>query len=217
MNLWTESRAFLGQFRSQYFTTGSVLPSSRALGRALTRYIRRSRPPRRILEVGPGTGAVTRVLVDCLRPGDRLDIVEINQAFVEVVERRFAEEPAFRKARDLCRVFHRPLQEMPGQAEYDFMVSGLPLNNFPLALVEDIFASYERLLKPGGVLSYFEYAGIRDLKRKFVGPEERQRLTDLDRFLKARIRSSQVAEDLVLCNIPPAVARHLELAGRRPT
>jgi phospholipid N-methyltransferase len=209
MNPWTESLAFLGQFRAQYFTTGSILPSSRALGRALTRWIRRTPPPRRILEVGPGTGAVTRVLVDALRPGDAVDIVEINGAFVEVIERRFREEEAFGRVRDRCRIVHSPIQEVPGEAVYDFMISGIPLNNFPVPLVKDIFASYRRLLKPAGILSYFEYAGIRDVKQKVVGPAEKKRLGELDAFLKEELRRHQVAEDFVLFNVPPAVARHL--------
>jgi phospholipid N-methyltransferase len=213
MNAWTESLAFLRQFRSQYFTTGSILPSSRALGRALTRWVRRDSPPRRILEVGPGTGAVTRVLVDAVRPGDQLDIVEINGAFVDVLRQRFAEEPAFQRAEPQSRILHRPLQEVEGEAIYDFMISGLPLNNFPLSLVEDIFASYRRLLKPSGVLSYFEYAAIRNLKRKLVGESERQRLASLDEFLRREIRLHQIAEDFVLLNVPPAVARHLRFGG----
>src|SRR5687767_1447656 len=109
MNAWTESLAFLRQFRTQYYTTGSILPSSQAVGRALTRWVRRAPPPRRILEVGPGTGAVTRVLVQAIRPGDRVDIVEINPAFVEVIRERFREEPAFVRVKEQCRVLHSPI------------------------------------------------------------------------------------------------------------
>src|SRR5262245_49636372 len=69
MRYWTECRAFFGQFRRQYHTTGSILPSSRALGRALTKPMRQAAAPRRILEIGPGTGAVTREIVRSLRPG----------------------------------------------------------------------------------------------------------------------------------------------------
>ncbi len=210
MKFLAESRAFLKQFRTQYFTTGSVLPSSRALGRALVRYVAASQPPRKILEIGPGTGAVTRVLVDAIRPGDSLDIVEINGAFVEVIEQRFATEPAFARVKEQVRILHRPLQEVNGEAVYDFMISGLPLNNFPLTLVEDIFASYKRLLKPGGVLSYFEYAAIRDVKRKVVGAAERKRLGDLDAFLAIEVRDHQIARDFVMMNVPPAYARHLQ-------
>ncbi len=57
MRYWTECREFFSQFRQQYFTTGSIWPSSRALGRALAAPMRKAKPPRRVLEVGPGTGA----------------------------------------------------------------------------------------------------------------------------------------------------------------
>lgn len=212
MNFWAEWQAFVGQFRSQSTTTGSIMPSSRALGRALTRPVRGMAPPRKILEVGPGTGAVTRVLVEALRPGDTLDIVEINAAFVDVINRRFADEPAFQRVREQTTVHHRPLQEMPGEAVYDFLISGIPLNNFARPLVEDIFASYRRLLKPGGVLSYFEYAGIRAMKRPLVGSAERGRLDDIHEFLTGQIASHQVGSDFVLMNVPPAIARHLRFS-----
>jgi phospholipid N-methyltransferase len=215
MGYLRDCREFFGQFRQQYTTTGSVLPSSRALARALTKPLRQAAGPRRVLEVGPGTGAVTQEIVRCLRPGDTFDIVEINDRFVAVIERRFAEEPAFRCCRGQSRVLHAPLQDVPGAAEYDFMVSGLPLNNFGLGLVDDIFRSYERLLKPDGTLSYFEYVAIRALKTPFVAAGERERLTTLSRILDEKVRRYQVGEDVVLMNVPPAVARHF-CFGKRP-
>src|SRR5687768_722804 len=211
MRYLTECREFYRQFREQYTTTGSVLPSSRALARALARPTRRASGPRRILEVGPGTGAVTRELVRCLRPGDRFDIVEINGEFIKVIQRRFDEEPDFRRVRDLANLIHSPLQQVPGEHVYDFMISGLPLNNFPLGLVREIFDCYRRLLKPGGVLSYFEYLAIRDLKMPLVSPQERRRLRVLDNFLGRRIRRHQIGCEKVFLNMPPAVARHFRL------
>jgi phosphatidylethanolamine/phosphatidyl-N-methylethanolamine N-methyltransferase len=212
MGYWAECREFLGQFRRQYHTTGSIWPSSRALARALTRPLRRRAGPRRILEVGPGTGAVTAEIVRVLRPQDRLDIVEINASFVAVIEKRFADEPLFRRCRPQSRVLHAPLQDVPGEALYDFMISGLPLNNFTLELVKDIFRSYRRLLRPEGVLSYFEYLAIRDLKMPFVRAGERTRLEVLGSFLREQIDRWQIGEDVVLWNMPPAVARHFRFA-----
>ena len=208
MRYWTECREFFGQFRRQYHTTGSLLPSSRALGRALTRPMRQARGPRRVLEVGPGTGAVTAEILRALRPGDFLDIVEINAQFVAVLERRFAEEPLFRRYRRQAKVIHAPLQDVRGAGVYDFMISGLPLNNFGLELVKDIFRSYQRLLKPAGVLSYFEYLAIRSMKLPFVPVTERVRLQSLGVFLERRIKSAQIGAEAVFWNMPPAVARH---------
>ena len=210
MRFLTECKQFFRQFREQYHTTGSILPSSKALARAMTRPMRQSREPRRILEVGPGTGAVTAAIVRQLRLGDRLDVVEINADFVAYLGQRFAEEPDFRKRRAQSTIMHCPLQEVPGEAVYDFMISGLPLNNFSLELVEDIYKSYQRLLKPTGTLTYFEYVWIRALKMPLVKEKERRRLTTLTHFLEAKIRQHQIGEEIVLLNMPPAVARHLQ-------
>ena len=144
MHYWTECQQFYRQFREQYHTTGSILPSSKALGRAMTRPMRQGKGLRRILEIGPGTGAITAAIVRQLRHEDQLDIVEINADFVTILERRFDEEPDFRRRRAQCRIIHASLQDVPGEHVYDFMISGLPLNNFSPELVEDIYRSYER-------------------------------------------------------------------------
>src|SRR6266850_63139 len=130
MRYWAEYTQFYRQFRDQYHTTGAILPSGRALARAMTRPMRQTPGPRRILEVGPGTGAVTAEIVRQLRPGDQFDIVEINADFVACLGQRFAEEPDFRKRRAQSRIIHSPLQDVPGEHVYDFVISGLPLNNF---------------------------------------------------------------------------------------
>lgn len=208
MRYLAECREFYGQFRQRYFTTGSILPSSRALARALVSEFRKRGGPARVLEVGPGTGPVTAEILRQLRPGDRFDIVEINEHFIQVLNRRFENEPLFRDRRYQVNLMHAPLQEVPGAGCYDYMISGVPLNNFPMALVRDIFRSYQRLLRPGGVLSYFEYLWIRPVKKTLVGPGEKQRLHVLSRFLERKITAAQFREDWVFFNIPPAVARH---------
>lgn len=209
MRYWTECQRFYRQFRQQYHTTGSILPSSRALARALTRPMRQTLTPRRILEVGPGTGAVTAEIVRQLRPHDQFDIVEINGDFVAYVSERFETEPEFRRRRNQSRIMHAPLQEVAGEQVYDFMISGLPLNNFSLELVEDIYRSYTRLLKPKGILSCFEYVWVRALKMPFAGETERERLRELTHCLEEKFRRWQVGEEIVMLNVPPAVARHL--------
>ena len=209
MRYWAEYSQFYRQFREQYHTTGSILPSSRALARAMTRPMRQMRKPRRILEVGPGTGAVTAEIVRQLKRGDQFDIVEINADFVAYLGQRFSEEADFRKRRGQTRIMHCPLQEVPGEKAYDFVISGLPLNNFSLALVEEIYQSYERLLKPAGTLSCFEYVWIRAMKMPFVKATERDRLKSLTTYLEMKIRRHQIGEEIVFLNVPPAVARHL--------
>jgi phosphatidylethanolamine/phosphatidyl-N-methylethanolamine N-methyltransferase len=214
MRYWTECREFFGEFRRHYFTTGSILPSSRSLARALASPVRQRRGPARILEVGPGTGAVTAEILRQLRPGDQLDIVEINEHFIKVLEGRFVTEPLFQSRRGQVRLIHAPLQEVAGADLYDYMISGLPLNNFPLALVREIFHTYSRLLKRGGVLSYFEYLGIRSLKKMFVDRRQKRRLHVLSRYLERKIGAGQFREQWVFLNCPPAVARHFRFEAK---
>jgi phosphatidylethanolamine/phosphatidyl-N-methylethanolamine N-methyltransferase len=209
MRIWVECGDFFREFRRHFQTTGAILPSSRFLARALVRPLRGPRPPCRVLEVGPGTGSVTCEIARRMQPGDRLDAVEINGRFVELLERRLKRDRVFVSRRDQIEVIHAAVQDLLGDAVYDFIVSGLPLNNFPVALVREIFATYDRLLKPGGVLSYYEYTWVRQLKTPFVDRRERRRLFRVGRVMRGYIRNFQIRRERIFINVPPATVRHL--------
>ena len=139
--MFSEYRDFFREFRSRFETTGAVAPSGRFLATALTGPLKQHDGAVRVLEVGPGTGAVTRHVVRCLKPEDRFDLVELNENFVALLSRLFDEEDSFRSVADISAVHHCPLQEFGDAEPYDYIISGLPLNNFPAALVEEIFES----------------------------------------------------------------------------
>jgi phospholipid N-methyltransferase len=106
-------------------------------------------------------------------------------------------------------VIHAPLEGVAGAGVYDYIVSGLPFNNFPVGQVRDIFAGYQRLLKPDGTLSFFEYTLVRELKTPFVGRSERQRLSGVAEIVTEYVRKYQVRCQRIFINVPPATARHL--------
>jgi phospholipid N-methyltransferase len=211
MRYWAECGTFLKECREHFRDTGSVLPSSRFLARALASELRRPRTPSRILEVGPGTGSVTTVIMRHLLPGDQFDAVELNGRFVHLLTSRLDQEWRTRPQRSQVRVLHAAVENLPGEGVYDYIVSGLPLNNFPVAQVRQIFAVYDRLLKPGGTLTYFEYALIRQLKTPFVDRREKRRLYRIGRVVGRYINLFQVRRQQVLMNVPPAIVRHLHL------
>jgi len=211
MRYWAECGSFFREYRRHVRNTGSLLPSSRFLARALVAELRQPRGPWRILEVGPGTGSVTREILRFLAPGDRLDAVEINGHFVHLLRRRLETERPFVRCRDQVQVVHAAVQELVGEGVYDCIVSGLPLNNFPADQVRGIFRAYDRLLKPGGTLTYYEYVLIRQLKTPFANRRERRRLYRVGRLVGGYIRSYQVRRQQVLINVPPAIVRHLRL------
>lgn len=217
MRYWSECGSFFRECRHHFQDTGALLPSSPFLARALVAELRKPRGPARILEVGPGTGSVTREILRFLQPGDRLDAVEINSRFVTVLQRRFAQDKPFVRCRDQVEIIHAAVEDLVGDAVYDFIVSGLPLNNFPADQVRRIFQAYNRLLRPGGTLTYYEYVFIRQLKTPFANRRERRRLYRVGRLVGQYIRAHQVRRQRVLMNVPPAIVRHLLLRPRTLT
>lgn len=217
MHIWSECGNFFREFRRHFHTTGAILPSSRFLARALAQPLRGSRPAGRILEVGPGTGSVTCEIARRMAPGDRLDAVEINDHFVALLQRRLQQDRAFVPCRDRIEIIHAPMQDLYGNGVYDFIVSGLPLNNFSPHEVRDIFAVYSRLLKPGGTLSFFEYILVRQLKSPFVNGSERRRLSHVGQVMRDVIRDYQVRRERIFINVPPATVRYLRFAPTTET
>ncbi len=208
---------FFKQFRERFKTTGAIAPSSRFLASAMTKPMKQvlktpDAPPQRILEIGPGTGAVTRSIVKRLRPKDQFDLVELNETFVNLLNERFETQADYQRVKEQSRVHMLPLQEFEAEAPYDFIISGLPLNNFSSDLVREIFACYFRLLAPGGTLSYFEYMFVRSI-RKRVGPRaEKDRMKSLDAIITPYLAEHRIRKSWVFINIPPAWVQHLKAA-----
>jgi phospholipid N-methyltransferase len=211
-DLVRDYRTFFREARGSFRTVGAVAPSGRFLARAIAWPLRDGNGPRRVLEVGPGTGALTWEIVRYLGPHDRLDIVELNAQFVDALNDRFRREWHFRRVADRTQILHRPVQEHAPEAPYDCIISGLPFNSFPTELVQQIFENFERLAAPGGVLSFFEYMWVRDVRRLFVPRRERRRLLRVGSLIERYLDRYEFRRDTVLVNLPPALVHHLRMA-----
>jgi len=201
---------FYRQFRQRYETTGAIAPSSKGLARAMSRPLRESKQrPVRVLEIGPGTGAVTGHIIEALGPDDTFDLVELNEAFADLLRKRFETDTQWKSISDRSQLHVCAIQEFQNEAPYDFIVSGLPLNNFPADLVDEMFRVYFRLLAPDGVLSYFEYMYVRTLRKRFGKTESRKRLTQIDETMGSYVKHHRFRRDSILLNLPPAWVQHL--------
>lgn len=211
---WADYRVFLREFRRTFVSTGAVLPSGSALSAALAHYVREGANGaggRRILEVGPGTGAVTGHIVQALRADDRLDLVERNDEFVARLRDRLESDDTLRLCADRITLAHAGVEELPEDRPYDVIVSGLPLNNFSVAFVEQLVGKLSRLLAPSGTLSFFEYIAVRRVKAALSRQAEKERLRGIGRLLDEFLHVHEIRRDRVLANVPPAWVHHVRL------
>jgi phosphatidylethanolamine/phosphatidyl-N-methylethanolamine N-methyltransferase len=211
----SDYQTFLTQFLRNYETTGSVIPSGRALGNALCRYVGSGQEPQKILEAGPGTGAVTGCIIDRMRDADELWMVELNPTFAAHLRSAFNDKPAFREAASRCHLIEGsvaqlgPLSPLSKDGQFDLIISGLPLNNFSSADVQDILQAYAKLLKPGGILSFFQYILIRPAKMFVSLGPERDRLKGVGEAIEGVLGEREFAREWVWVNVPPAWVHHI--------
>ncbi|UCE58822.1 MAG: methyltransferase domain-containing protein [Phycisphaerales bacterium] len=202
---------FFKRYLSKPSTVGAVGPSSDMLAAALCEPLCKCARPARILEIGAGTGAVTQHIGMLMSDHDELDICEIEPEFASILRRDVLSRPVFASAVEdgRVRLLEMPVQDLSESRRYDFVVSGLPLTVFELRDVRNVFSVIRRCLKPGGILSYFEYVGMRRTSRLLSVGKSRRRIRMVSAYLSKRIRNHQIDRRTVLMNLPPAHARHL--------
>lgn len=212
-----EYQVFWREFRQTFHTTGAVFPSGPSLCNALASQVGRTGRPMRVLEVGPGTGAVTSAIIRRLGPDDRLDLVELNPRFAAVLSQRLAEESPWQKVASRVRVLEMPVEQLPTDEKYECIVSGLPLNNFSCDFVRQVLGQFHQLAAEGCTLSFFEYVAVRKAKALVSSKAERARLLGIARLLEAEFADWEFDRQCVLTNVPPAWVHHLRFARMLPS
>jgi phospholipid N-methyltransferase len=180
------------------------------LAAAMTSSIGAIEGPRRVLEVGPGTGPFTKAILRKLRAGDQFDLVEINENFCRTLEKKLLGPYRGKHPRVKVGLHCAPIEEAKLEGPYDVIVCGLPFNNFPPKLMRQIFRRMFALLKENGELVYFEYAGVRVMKGPVLDSAGRARLKRIDAYGKSLRRHHDGKKEFVLGNIPPAIAYRLK-------
>ena len=146
---------FAREFLRNWKDTGAIVPSSRALAH---RMIEAANVPhaRRVLELGPGTGAITEVIHDCLPSSAQFLGLDLNEVFVRQLQRRF---PNHEFVCSAAQSFDFDSWLNHGEG-FDAIVSGLPWTAFPHALQIDILHHVLPRLAPGGCFVTFAYWGL---------------------------------------------------------
>ena len=148
----TDNLRFLRALITRPKHVGAVAPSSRALGRAIADQVDPSRPGA-VLELGPGTGAITQALLERGIAAERLTAIEYDADFARGIAARFPGVQVIQgDAFDLTRTLGSRQSE-----HFAAIVSGIPLLNFPPARRLAYLDGLVSRLMPGGPLVQFSY------------------------------------------------------------
>ncbi|WP_169946118.1 class I SAM-dependent methyltransferase [Microbispora sp. H11081] len=156
----SDLRAFAGVALRRQGVVGAVAPSSRSLARALTAVVPTTGPAV-IVELGPGTGAISEAIRERLAPGSRQLAVEIDPGMVAHL----------RRARPWLDVLQGDAARLGallagrGVSRVDAVISTLPWTLLPEDAQESILGEVGRVLRPAGAFTTVTYLPAVPLAR----------------------------------------------------
>lgn len=178
----SDSSLFLREWLANPQHTGSVMPSSPQLAGAMARWLPAD-PDAFVLELGPGTGAVTDALLKRGLREDRLIAIEHNESMARLLSRRFPRAQIINgdawQMQTLLQECRVPVDSVGA------VISSLPLLNFSPLQAQELADKIRGLLAPRGCWVQYSYR-IGRLRNR--GTED------------FRLISSQI----VWLNLPPA-------------
>lgn len=144
---------FVRAFVREPLKVGAIWPSSEQLSRAIAAACE-FKPADTVVELGPGTGNFTELLLQRLSPAGRFVALELSETNVNVLKHRFPQsEIHFDSAENLGA------HVTAGSAQC--IVSGLAWGNMLPALQDRIMNAIVTALAPGGEFVGFAYSHAR--------------------------------------------------------
>ena len=155
---------FLRSWIEKPLHVGAVMPSGRLLARTMAQYVD-PYADGPVVELGPGTGAITNALIERGVDQKRLVLVEYNPGFCALLRDRYPQAKIVQGDAYTLRDTLWNVLSAPATA----IVSGLPLVTKPmmtrLKLIRDAFAS----LGPGAPFVQFTYAVVPPIPKSLPG------------------------------------------------
>ena len=174
---------FLAQWVRRPAAVGAILPSGKVLAKAMAQQIDLDRPGP-ILELGGGTGTVTKACIERGVDPSQIVVLEKASSFCSLIRQRFPEVRVIRgDARNL-----KKLMDVRELGPFKAVLSGLPLLSIPDSQSIRIIRQSFEVLVDDGTFVQFTYGPLSPIPR------------DLARSLGlVKDRSAWV-----LKNVPPA-------------
>ena len=155
---------FLRSWIEKPLHMGAVMPSGRLLARTMAQYVDvDAEGP--VVELGPGTGAITNALIEHGVDQKRLVLVEYNPGFCALLRERYPQAKVVQGDAYALRDALWDVLKSPASA----VVSGLPLVTKPmltrLKLVREAFVA----LAPGAPFVQFTYSVVPPIPKSLPG------------------------------------------------
>jgi phosphatidylethanolamine/phosphatidyl-N-methylethanolamine N-methyltransferase len=150
----TDTTLFLQEWFANPQRTGSVAPSSPQLAAAMAQWLP-SDPESFVLELGPGTGAITEMLLKRGLREDRLVAIEHNPKLARLLREKFPRAHIITgdawQMDELLRGRREPIGSVGA------VISSLPLLNFSEEQAEALAQKIRAVLEPQGNWVQFTY------------------------------------------------------------
>ncbi|KPG01865.1 methyltransferase [Rhodopseudomonas palustris] len=155
---------FLRSWIEKPLHMGAVMPSGKLLARTMAQYVDiDSTGP--VIELGPGTGAITNALVEHGVDQKRLVLVEYNPSFCALLRERYPQATIVQG--DAYRLRDTLWQILPDPATA--VVSGLPLVTKPMLTRMKLIRDSFNLLEPGAPFVQFTYSVAPPIPKSLPG------------------------------------------------
>lgn len=157
---------------------GTFAVSSPALVQRLLSGIDWSRC-RRIVELGPGVGTITRSILDAMPADARLAALEMNADFVAELRRGFP-DPRLQVVHGSAADIGRHLQAIDF-GPTDVVISGIPFSTMPAAVRDQTLDGVAASLAPDGQFLVYQYANhvLAPLQQRFERVEREKEWRNL--------------------------------------
>lgn len=183
-----ENIEFLQAFLKNPGKVGSITPSSPELARKMIEGIRPCRD-NAVLELGVGTGAITKFLQDIIPDDESYLGIELDRDLVRSLKRNYPDMRIVQgSACDMAEI-----HTGSGIGKIGYIICCLPFVSLPKEVGERIFLEIEKFMQQGCTLRTFQYA------HGYYFPAAIR----LREFMRNRYGKSQ-RSPLIIKNTPPA-------------
>ncbi|OGV50183.1 MAG: hypothetical protein A2017_18645 [Lentisphaerae bacterium GWF2_44_16] len=142
----------LKQFLKNPVKTGALCASSPLLSKTMTEDISIEKA-KSVVELGPGTGAVTRHIIKSISNETVFFAVELNEEFLHILKEKFPDVKFYNDTAANLNL----MASAEGLSNIDVIVSGLPWASFSPQLQEELLSAITKSLSPGGIFTTFAY------------------------------------------------------------